>query len=317
MRIQASWLLEALDEGPAGGGTGRELALAFPVVPRPDALVPLQRLGVRLQVNDPLPHRAVQLRTLLGGEAALAAAGALRGRLAVLTRPIELERNPFRDWLGHGLARDTLDHLFYWHALVQEIPEAAARDLLCTLVLRVLAYARAMARAGLEPRVPAGELLAYYLGRVGDLVAGGAPATVGALPPREFVACAPLAALVVCVQIGDDDDLAGAGEDFALAWVEGHGDLGRARASLAEALAGWRHRPGRRMEWAPVRERLGAAPRLVLILSSQDLHPGLVADEVVVPAREVFSTAFAHHRLLVKTVDARDACFDHLLIFGG
>lgn len=309
-RFQPSWILQSL-------GSDKVESLFFPYAPRADSLLWFKRVGHALLVHDPVAVGQIGLSAILANDSETLAEAHRRLVTRSMTKPVALELNPFRSWLDNPFSREQLDYLFFWREAGFEIEPVSQRCLILQGVNEVI-HCLCGFSAGDEVRpMPPDELMGYFLKQLqAKIFSRKGKIRIFDTVDRALGNLEAFCALVVPLTFGEKPVKGYLGEEFFQAWLNGDGDLERARTEIDRlrepVTVSWKNGGGTRFEaLVPLAQSCSHG---VFAWSGEHLPPRFYEEHLVKPLTTAFYGVFPKSDLYVKGVDRQEEAYDFLLV---
>lgn len=309
LRLQSSWLLEAVSEI-----TGVE-SVFFPVIHRFSALNWLSRRDFTLSVNAVSASQAMLLRAWLDMRNGAFSSRNLQKFNQQIKNPLDLEMNPFRVWKDRWFDRQQLDYLFYWREAAFEIEEESQREIFWSAVYQIMTCWLSNRSCGIETECRPDEMMGLMLQRHASFI-HGREARVGiSFSNLDELVPENVTLTVFPLMFIDEETPESILQTVFDAWHIGSDDLENSRRQLRMHLRKYLLKLSRPDD-CQLFTRLSTNSKVVaLVWSGFELPPALYDQEIVRPFRKAFSERYSHSQLLMKAVDRSRDAYDYLLLF--
>ncbi|EKD81776.1 MAG: hypothetical protein ACD_39C01647G0004 [uncultured bacterium] len=309
LRLQSSWLLEAVSEvAPVG-------SVFFPLIHRYSALNWLSRREFSLSVNAVIASQAMLLRAWLDGKNGAFSDKNLQKFNQQIRNPLDLSMNPFRAWKDRWFDRQQLDYLFYWREAAFEIEEESQREIFWSAVYQIMSCWLGNRVSEIQTVCQPDELMGLMLNRHGEFIRGREAKT-------EITNCNfdELAAKKACLTVfplifSDEENAETTLQVLFDAWHKGCDDLEQSRRELRVQLRKYQISFERPNDYYIFTKLSANSQITALVWSGVDLPPTLYEQELVRPLQKAFETRYSNSRLLMKAVDRSSDSYDYLLLF--
>ncbi len=308
LRFQPSWILQSF-------GNDKIENLYFPYAPRAESLLWFKRVGHGLIVHDPVPVGQVGLSAVLANDSEQLAEAHRRLATRAISKPVALELNPFRSWLDKPFSREQLDHLFFWREAGFELEPLSQRCLFMQAVGEVI-HCLCGFEGVSEPRpMPPDELMGYFLKQQQQRIfARKGNVRIFDSVERAAANLDAFCALVLPLLTTEPPTKGYFAEEYFHAWLNGDGDLERARSEMH------RLREPVCIDWkgAMQVERLVPLAKgcceAVIAWSGDHLPPQWYDEQLVRPLKAAFASTYQKMDWYVKGADRQEDAYDFLLV---
>ncbi|PKL40329.1 MAG: hypothetical protein CVV41_19905 [Candidatus Riflebacteria bacterium HGW-Riflebacteria-1] len=308
LRLQSSWLLEAVSE------VGTVDSVFFPVIHRFSALNWLSRRDFALTVNAVTASQAMILRAWLDGQNGSFSASNLQKFNQQIRNPLDLSMNPFRAWKDRWFDRQQLDYLFYWREAAFEIEEETQREIFWSAVYQIMSCWLSNRAVEMQNLCQPDELMGLILNRHGEFIRGREAKISISNCSLDELAAKEACLTVFPLMFADEETPETTLQVIFSAWQSGHDDLEHARRELKVALRKYQISIERPNDYYTF-TRLSANSQITAIVwSGADLPPTLYEQELVMPLQKAFAGRYSRSRLLMKAVDRSSDSFDYQLL---
>ncbi|HNV72216.1 MAG TPA: hypothetical protein PKO06_21085, partial [Candidatus Ozemobacteraceae bacterium] len=232
-----------------------------------------------------------------------------------MTKPVALDLNPFRRWLDSPFSRDQLDYLFFWREAGFELEPVSQRCLFLQAVGEVIHCLSGFDGLNDLRPMPPDELMGYFLKQQQSRIFP----RKGSVRIFDSVERATgnldaFCALVLPLVTAETPPKGYLADEYFQAWLNGDGDLERARAELL------RLREPITIDWQGTMnvERLVPLAKgccqTIVAWSGEHLPPHWYEEHLVKPLKAAFAAVYTHFDWYVKGVDRQEEAYDFLLV---
>ncbi len=312
LRFQASWLVETILDNITV--TGAEPVWFFPSLCK---FMPLEWLAHRnasILINVPIHSQAVLFKSWFSNREAFPQEEVMKAFNQILMRNIDINLNPFKQWLDVYFTKQQLDYLLYWREAANELTNEAIRDSFLAIVFQVISYWLDNNKSGIENAFPPDEILAYYYKRFRAFREHTAKfkITEQALDDIEAKECD----IAVFNLTFDDEDYL---EDEALlvynAWMGGYTDIEESRRNFSSALKQYIFELGNLKNYTFYKKITDKAQISAFCWSGIGISPNIYQRKLVEPLQNMLSDKYKTSRFVYKPIDSASDAYDYILLF--
>ncbi|EKD84180.1 MAG: hypothetical protein ACD_39C00199G0003 [uncultured bacterium] len=309
LRLQSSWLLEAVSE------VATVDSVFFPIIHRFSALNWLSRREFSLSVNAVTASQAMILRAWLDGRNGPFSDKNLQKFNQQIKNPLDLSMNPFRAWKDRWFDRQQLDYLFYWREAAFEIEEETQREIFWSVVYQIMSCWLSNRAGDIQTVCQPDEIMGLMLNRHGEFIRGREAkieitnSSLDELDARN--ACLTVFPLIFADEESSETTL----QIIFDAWQNGHDDLELSRRELRVQLRRYQISIERPNDYHIFTKLSSNSQIAAMAWSGADLPPTLYEQELVKPMQKAFEKRYTQSRLLMKAVDRSSDSYDYLLLF--
>ena len=312
IRFQASWLVETILDNITISEA--EPVWFFPCLYK---FMPLEWLGHRnasIIINVPIHSQAVLFKSWFTNYDAFPQEEVMKAFNQILMKNIDININPFKQWLDVYFTKQQLDYLLYWREAANELTNEALRDSFLSIVFQVINYWLANNKSKVDNAFPPDEILAYYYKRYRAFREHTAKfkVTEQALEDIDPKECN----IAVFNLTFDDEDYL---EDEALliynAWLGGYTDIEESKRNYNSALKHFIFELGNVKNYTFYKKITDKAKISAFCWSGIGISPNLYQRRLVEPLQKLLSDRYKTSKLVFKPIDSASDSYDYILLF--
>lgn len=314
LRFQASWLVEILIENMGEPNFNRNQSWFFPCMYQ---FMPLKWLGYRnskITFNVPVQSQAILFKSWFGKMDIFPKDEVLKSFNQILMKNIDINLNPFRNWLNLYFTKEQLDYLLYWREAAMELNNQDRKESFLSIVSQVINYWLANNRADSKNIFQPDEILAYYYRQYWDFKSHVAEFKVTEQSLDE-VKTEKCDTVVFNLIFSDEDYLENEAMLVYNAWVKGYTDIEESKQNFTNKLKGYSLELGTTKNFSFYKNMVIEAESAAFCWSGKGAAPKTYERLLVEPLQELLSFKYQRSKIFYKPIEPSSNHYDYILLF--
>ncbi len=311
LRFQASWLMETIMDNITESSDPN---WHFPCLWKFTALEWLSHLNNKFIINVPIHSQAIIFKSWFYNQNPFPDSEVMRAFNQVLNTSIDINSNPFKDWLDIYFSKQQLAYLQYWREASGDIRDIALKESFLSIVYQVMNYWIINNKYGFENALTPDQIFSFYYKKYAEFREHNAKFSITEFDYDTILPenCSH----VVFNLVFKDEDFIDDDSFFVYnAWLGGYTDLKESKKTIIEKIKPYYFEFGNTKNFSFYKRMTEKANSASFCWSGTGISLNLYKRFLVKPLQDVLDGTYKHSKLVYKPINPTKKQYDFILLF--